>query len=258
MSETPQTRSQWGSKVGFVLAAAGSAVGLGNLWKFPYITGENGGGAFVLIYLVCIVVVGLPIMVAEVLLGKETQKSPVGAFASHAPHSAWRAVGWLGVAGSFVILSYYSVVAGWAMHYVGLALGGAFTDVPADQISAIEGRFGALYADPQLNVLWHTVFMALTVGVVQVLFLFNLAWSLFKGKPAGANPWNATSLEWLTPDTPPVHGNWGAKLPVVHRWAYDYSVPGIEQDFVPQTVSDEELAHWRHRAGSSQPVEPKP
>lgn len=166
MSEPTQARSQWGSKVGFVLAAAGSAVGLGNLWKFPYITGENGGGAFVLIYLVCIAVVGLPIMIAEVLLGKETQKSPVGAFTSHAPHSAWRAVGWLGVAASFVILSYYSVVAGWAMHYVGLALGGAFTDVPADQISAIEGRFGALYADSQLNLLWHTVFMALTVGVV--------------------------------------------------------------------------------------------
>ncbi|MBS7661371.1 cytochrome c oxidase subunit I [Pseudomonas lalucatii] len=99
---------------------------------------------------------------------------------------------------------------------------------------------------------------ALTVGVAQLLFLFNLAWSLFRGKPAGANPWGATSLEWLTPDTPPVHGNWGAKLPVVHRWAYDYSVPDIEQDFVPQTVSDEELALWRHRADSSQPVESKP
>ncbi|WP_439861469.1 cytochrome c oxidase subunit I [Pseudomonas sp. MBLB4136] len=91
---------------------------------------------------------------------------------------------------------------------------------------------------------------ALTVGVAQLLFLFNLAWSLFKGKPAGANPWGATSLEWLTPDTPPRHGNWGARLPVVHRWAYDYSMPSVEQDFVPQTVSDEELKQWRQRDGA--------
>jgi cytochrome c oxidase subunit 1 len=87
--------------------------------------------------------------------------------------------------------------------------------------------------------------IALTVGVSQLLFLFNLAWSAFKGKPAGSNPWGAASLEWQTPDTPPKHGNWGEKLPVVHRWAYDYSVPGIEQDFVPQTVSAEELEQMR-------------
>ncbi|MGF6220447.1 cytochrome c oxidase subunit I [Pseudomonas frederiksbergensis] len=87
--------------------------------------------------------------------------------------------------------------------------------------------------------------IALIVGVSQLLFLFNLAWSAFKGKPAGSNPWGAASLEWQTPNTPPIHGNWGAKLPVVHRWAYDYSVPGIEQDFVPQTVSAEELEQMR-------------
>ncbi|MEC7520252.1 MAG: sodium-dependent transporter [Myxococcota bacterium] len=168
MSEPTEARGQWGSKLGFVLAAAGSAVGLGNLWKFPYITGENGGGAFVLVYLACIAVVGVPIMVAEVLLGKETQKSPVGAFASHAPGSAWRLVGWLGVAGAFVILSYYSVVAGWAMHYTLIAAGGAFSGVPADQLESVGERFGALYTDPTLNLIWHTVFMAVTVGVVIV------------------------------------------------------------------------------------------
>jgi cytochrome c oxidase subunit I len=76
--------------------------------------------------------------------------------------------------------------------------------------------------------------VALTVGFAQMVFLFNLAWSLFRGKPSGDNPWRATTLEWQTPETPPGHGNWGKELPVVHRWAYDYSVPGAAQDFIPQ------------------------
>jgi cytochrome c oxidase subunit 1 len=75
---------------------------------------------------------------------------------------------------------------------------------------------------------------ALTVGFAQMVFLFNLIWSLFKGKPAGSNPWRATTLEWQTPETPPGHGNWGKELPVVYRWAYDYSVPGAKEDFIPQ------------------------
>jgi cytochrome c oxidase subunit 1 len=75
---------------------------------------------------------------------------------------------------------------------------------------------------------------ALIVGFAQMVFLFNLIWSLFRGKPAGSNPWRATTLEWQTPETPPGHGNWGKELPVVYRWAYDYSVPGAKEDFVPQ------------------------
>src|SRR3546814_4374635 len=75
---------------------------------------------------------------------------------------------------------------------------------------------------------------ALVVGVVQFLFLFNLVWSLFKGREASGNPWRATTLEWQTPETPPPHGNWGKDLPVVYRWAYDYSVPGAAEDFIPQ------------------------
>jgi cytochrome c oxidase subunit I len=76
--------------------------------------------------------------------------------------------------------------------------------------------------------------VALTVGFAQMVFLFNVAWSLFKGKASGGNPWRATTLEWQTPETPPGHGNWGKELPVVYRWAYDYSVPGAAQDFIPQ------------------------
>ncbi|MHC8385941.1 cytochrome c oxidase subunit I [Pseudomonas sp. LB3P14] len=100
--------------------------------------------------------------------------------------------------------------------------------------------------------------VALAVGVSQLLFLFNLAWSTFKGKPAGSNPWGAASLEWQTPNTPPIHGNWGAKLPVVHRWAYDYSVPGIEQDFVAQTVSAEELEQMRQLSAGTTIADVKP
>jgi cytochrome c oxidase subunit 1 len=77
---------------------------------------------------------------------------------------------------------------------------------------------------------------AVFVAAVQLVFLFNLAWSLKAGRPAGSNPWRSTSLEWQTPDTPPKHGNWGKDLPVVHRWAYDYNVPGAPEDFVPQNV----------------------
>jgi cytochrome c oxidase subunit 1 len=76
--------------------------------------------------------------------------------------------------------------------------------------------------------------MALIVGFAQMVFLFNLAWSYFKGRPSGGNPWRATTLEWQTPETPPGHGNWGKELPVVYRWAYDYSVPGAKEDFIPQ------------------------
>ena len=111
-------RAQWGSRLGFVLAAAGSAVGLGNIWKFPYITGENGGGLFVLIYLLCIALVGIPIMVSEILIGRASQRQPVAAFhVLQGRRSAWAGVGWLGVIAGFVILSYYVVVAGWAMDY---------------------------------------------------------------------------------------------------------------------------------------------
>jgi cytochrome c oxidase subunit 1 len=83
---------------------------------------------------------------------------------------------------------------------------------------------------------------AIIVAIAQLVLLFNLVWSLKKGKPAGSNPWRATTLEWQTPDTPPKHGNWGAKLPVVYRWAYDYSVPGAAEDFIPQNVPPSEQA----------------
>ncbi|NCQ36364.1 sodium-dependent transporter, partial [bacterium] len=121
MTESAE-RGHWGSRIGFLLACAGSAIGLGNIWKFPYIAGENGGGIFVLIYLVCIFAVGIPIMVCEFAIGRSTQSSPVQAFDKLSGGSTgWKAVGVLGVLAAFVLLSFYSVVAGWAMHYVYLS-----------------------------------------------------------------------------------------------------------------------------------------
>ncbi|HIC38162.1 MAG TPA: sodium-dependent transporter, partial [Candidatus Marinimicrobia bacterium] len=103
-------REQWGSKLGFILAASGSAVGIGNIWKFPHMAGQNGGAAFTLVYLACIFVVGLSLVIAEFVIGRRTQLSPVGAFEKLAPGTNWKWVGFLGVASAFVILSFYGVV----------------------------------------------------------------------------------------------------------------------------------------------------
>jgi len=155
-------RAHWHSRMGFVLAAAGSAVGLGNIWKFPYITGVNGGGAFVLVYLVCIALVGLPVMAAEILLGRASQKSPVGAFRVLGG-GPWVLVGWLGVVCGFVILSYYSVVAGWALHYTWLAVTGQIAGLGPQ---GVEPLFNQLYQSGSLNLFWHAVFMIMTIAVV--------------------------------------------------------------------------------------------
>lgn len=111
-------RENWGSKLGFILAATGSAIGLGNIWKFPYIAGENGGAAFIFIYLICIAIIGLPVLNAEILLGRTTQRNPVGAFRALSSNRAWVLVGGIGVAAGFMILSFYSVIAGWSLGYI--------------------------------------------------------------------------------------------------------------------------------------------
>ena len=157
-------RGVWGSKFAFVLAAAGSAVGLGNIWKFPYITGVNGGGAFVLVYLLSVVLVGLPILMAEILLGKSAHRDPVGTFKVLSNGSkGWMLVGWLGVIAGFVILSFYSVVAGWAMNYLFKSIIHPFTGLDPKSVSEM---FSHLAADPKTEIIWHFVFMFLTVIIV--------------------------------------------------------------------------------------------
>ncbi len=127
-------REHWSGKLVFILAASGSAVGLGNLWKFPYITYDNGGGLFILIYLACIVLIGLPIMISEIAMGKISAQNPVGAFrVLGGPSSPFRQVGALGVFSAFLILSYYSVVAGWGIEYSLKSINRDFARVPADE-----------------------------------------------------------------------------------------------------------------------------
>lgn len=158
---------QWTNRTVFILAATGSAVGLGNIWKFPYIAGENGGGTFVLVYLLCIALIGLPIMIAEIMLGRRGKQSPINTMAALAkdenrnPYWSW--LGWMGVVAGFLILSYYSVIAGWAMSYVFRTAGGIFVGVTADGVNSI---FTDLVSQPERLLAWHTIFMVMTMIVV--------------------------------------------------------------------------------------------
>lgn len=164
---TPIRRGLWSSRMAFILAATGSAVGLGNIWKFPYVTGENGGGAFVLVYLLCIAIVGIPIMMAEVFIGRNGRHNPISSFRLVAERNlaspAWRIAAIVGVLAAFIILSFYSVIGGWAASYVGHAAMGEFAGQSADAIGAL---FSGLLASPATLLLWHTLFMALVVFVV--------------------------------------------------------------------------------------------
>lgn len=167
-SHTPESiHGTWSSRWTFILAATGSAVGLGNIWKFPYIAGENGGGAFVLVYLLCIVVVGIPIMMAEVFLGRNARRNPVNAVEvftqqSGASHN-WRYIGVMGVVAGLLIMSFYSVVAGWALHYVFASATGTFTDISA---AGSDAFFGGLLGDTSALLGWHSTFTLMTFIIV--------------------------------------------------------------------------------------------
>ncbi|WP_419799477.1 MAG: sodium-dependent transporter [Terasakiella sp.] len=155
------TREQWGSRLGFVLAAAGSAVGLGNIWKFPYMTGQNGGGAFLIIYLALVFTIGLSVMLAEFAVGRAAQRNPIGAFAV-LKGKLWPIVGFLGVLAAFLILSFYSVVAGWTIAYIVKMASGALVG-GADELGA---AFGGFISDPVQPIIYHALFMGLTIAVV--------------------------------------------------------------------------------------------
>jgi NSS family neurotransmitter:Na+ symporter len=157
----------WSSRAVFIMAAVGSAVGLGNVWKFPYITGEYGGGAFVVVYLLCIALIGIPIMMAEILLGRRGRASPIMTMRSLARQEgasgAWSIVGYSGVVAGFLILSFYSVVAGWALAYVFQAASGGLNGLDSSQAEAL---FGDLIGSPGQLLVWHSVFMLMTIAVV--------------------------------------------------------------------------------------------
>lgn len=167
MQSKQSMHGSWANRWIFILAATGSAVGLGNIWKFPYITGENGGGAFVLVYLVCILMVGVPIMMAEILVGRRARQSPINAVRETAIESGrnprWGLIGWLGVLAGYIIFSFYSVVAGWVLHYIAGMGTGQFVDIGSDLAGK---RFEALLENPQEMLLWHTMFVLMVVSVV--------------------------------------------------------------------------------------------
>ncbi len=158
---------QWSGRLAFILAVTGSAVGLGNVWKFPYVAGENGGGAFVLVYLACVLFVGMPVLMSEILIGRRGRRNPVATMQllgeEEGSTRKWGIIGLVGVLAGILILSFYSVIAGWTLAYIPKSITGSFTDTTPEAVSSV---FGALVGDWKQLAGWHTLFMALTVFVV--------------------------------------------------------------------------------------------
>ncbi len=165
LSESKQ--GSWSGKFAFILAATGSAVGLGNIWKFPYITGENGGGAFVLVYLLCIAGIGIPIMMAEIMLGRRGHENPVNTMEDLARQEGaskqWKMLGWMGITAGIMIFSYYSVIAGWALSYFFDALRGVFSGITAE---LADHHFSGLLGSWTSLLGWHSVFTIMTIVIV--------------------------------------------------------------------------------------------
>ncbi|HPI97818.1 MAG TPA: sodium-dependent transporter, partial [Synergistales bacterium] len=155
-------REQWGSKLGFILAAAGSAVGLGNIWRFPYVCGMNGGAAFLVLYVAIVFIIGYSVMMAEISVGRKAELNAVGSFRKVAG-GPWVLLGWMGVACGFIILSYYCVIGGWTIKYI-LA---SFTGLMQ---AGAEGKAGDLFGGfitntPQV-VIYQALFMLITIWIV--------------------------------------------------------------------------------------------
>ncbi|NGX57044.1 MAG: hypothetical protein K1060chlam5_01300 [Candidatus Anoxychlamydiales bacterium] len=159
-----QQREHWGTRLGFIMATAGSAIGLGSLWRFPYVTGQNGGGAFVMLYLFFTLIIGIPVFISELLIGRASQKSAVLAYNDLSHGSThWKLLGWLNLITSFIILSYYSVVSGWTLNYTVMSLNNFTANKTPEQIRNI---FEILFKSGDISVFWHFIFMTMTVGVV--------------------------------------------------------------------------------------------
>ena len=154
----------WTNRWTFMLAAAGSAIGLGNIWKFPYVAGQYGGGAFVLVYLLCILLMGVPLLMAETAIGRSTRLSPLNAMrkltSDLGASRFWRIIGWNGMATGFLILSFYSVIAGWALSYAYELITGVFSGMDAEQVG---NEFGGLVSSSERQIFWHSLFMGLTL-----------------------------------------------------------------------------------------------
>ena len=163
MNNNNNVRENFGSKIGAILAAAGSAVGLGNIWRFPIETGQNGGAAFIIIYVACVLLLGIPIMMSEFFIGRHTHTNTAGAYRKLAPGTPWKWVGRLGVLSGFVILSYYSVVAGWTAEYTVLAISDSFDGKSTADFPTIFANF---VSNPWKSVFWMLAFMMVTHVIV--------------------------------------------------------------------------------------------
>ncbi|WP_148630733.1 sodium-dependent transporter [Bacillus sp. E214] len=157
-----QKHEQWSSKIGFILAAAGSAIGLGAIWKFPYMAGTNGGAAFFLLFIAFTLFIGAPILIAEFVIGRNAQKDAVSAYKVIAPNSKWFLLGWMGVIASVLLLSFYSVVGGWILSYLGRSLLGQITGV-----ANYESLFNNIIENPYESIISQILFILLTIWVVQ-------------------------------------------------------------------------------------------
>jgi len=156
-------RDSFSGRFAVVAAVAGSAVGLGNIWRFPYITGENGGGAFMLVYLICVIIIGIPVMTSEFIIGRAAQKNPYGAFRSLAPGKPWYLIGLMGVAAAFMILAFYTTVAGWTLEYLYQSLTGNLIGKEERELTAMFDEFLRGSFRP---VLWFLIFMGLTGYII--------------------------------------------------------------------------------------------
>ena len=163
MAELNKKRDGFGSKLGIVAAAAGSAIGLGNIYRFPCEVGNNGGAAFILVYLAIVVFLGIPVMLSELVIGRHSQSNSVGAFKKLAPKTAWPLVGYMGVICGFLIFAFYSTVSGWTLEYIVKAVTNSFK---GKDMAAIEQEFSAFHNKGWLNVMWQAVFIFLTGFVV--------------------------------------------------------------------------------------------
>jgi neurotransmitter:Na+ symporter, NSS family len=160
---------QWSSRAGFILAAVGAAVGLGNIWKFPYVTGTNGGGAFVIVYLIAVVLVGMPILMAELMLGRRGHQSPPTAMLINAEKEGrtvwWSGIGWIGTIVGFLILSFYSVIGGWVLDYLFISITDGFAGITPTRA---QEQFNQLLYSPLRLTLWFSVFLGITVFIVSI------------------------------------------------------------------------------------------
>ena len=156
-------RENFGSRAAVIMAMAGSAIGLGNIWRFPYMVGEYGGAAFIILYILCSFILVLPIFFAETIIGRRSRSNTVGAMRKLAPGTAWKWLGLLTIVSPIIILSYYSVVGGWSVEYLFKALAFDFTDTPPDQI---QGFFGRFISSTWRPIMAHTVFLAMVAGII--------------------------------------------------------------------------------------------